>query len=283
MNQLQRVGLLVNSIFSSNLHRKQRILNLTGYIFLRIWHFSIEWPITLSNVVQLQAAPLSALIREVCLCSERWQLQRHSYTRCLDKVTVKCSAPNKTLIPSSLKFKEHCTRGGGEKIRTRSLGERPWKATFWQDIVIHPPTAVNGLHCSTQQWTHPQSGTDGGEEQGGLSLRNYLSIMDSTRGQSLPWVVRPLMIPLGTVDASYPMNTQDGPGQIKCVTKIKPKVITLGKGLVVEDEREIRKCGRYSLCIRTIYRPIKGLLNLFSFRKIKNMKMFQLKGKHDIK
>lgn len=125
MNQLQRVGLLVNSIFSSNLHRKQRILNLAGYIFLRIWHFSIEWPITLSNVVQLQAALLSALIREVCLCSERWQLQRHSYTRCLEKVTVKCSAPNKTLIPSSLKFKEHCTRGGGEKIRTRSLGERP--------------------------------------------------------------------------------------------------------------------------------------------------------------
>lgn len=81
--------------------------------------------VTLSNVVQLQAALLSALIREVPLSSEQWQLQSHSYTRCLENVTVKCSAPNKTLIPSSLKFREHCTRRGGEKIRTRSLGERP--------------------------------------------------------------------------------------------------------------------------------------------------------------
>lgn len=115
MNHLQRVGLLINCIFSSNLHRKQGILNFRGYIFLRIWHFNIEWLITLSNVLQLQAVLLSALIRGVLLSSERCQLQSHSYTRYLEKVTVKCSAPNKTLIPSSLKFREHCTRKGRGK------------------------------------------------------------------------------------------------------------------------------------------------------------------------
>lgn len=108
--------------------------------------------VTLSNVVQLQAALLSALIREVPLSSEQWQLQSHSYTRCLENVTVKCSAPNKTLIPSSLKFREHCTRRSGEKIRTRSLGERPWKATFWQDIVI-PDITPNSCEWPTLFYT----------------------------------------------------------------------------------------------------------------------------------
>lgn len=51
--------------------------------------------------------------------------------------------------------------------------------------------------------------------------------------------------------------------------KIKPKVITLGKGLVVEDERELIKCWRYSLCIRTMYRTIKAQIKSVLIQKKK--------------
>lgn len=60
--------------------------------------------------------------------------------------------------------------------------------------------------------------------------------------------------------------------------KIKPKAITLGKELVVEDKKKIRKCGKYSLCIGAMYGTIKAQIKSVLIQK-RTVKTLQLKGK----
>lgn len=94
---------------------------------------NMGWLITLSNVILLQTMLLWVLFREAPLSNEWWQLQSHSYpSECLEKIMVTCSAPNKTLIPSFLRFRGHCPRRGGEKLRIWRLGEGLLNTTFWK-------------------------------------------------------------------------------------------------------------------------------------------------------
>lgn len=69
-----------------------------------------------------------------------------------------------------------------------------------------------------------------------LSLMNYSLVMDSRRKQSLPSVVYPLGTPLGT-SGYFLFKDHTGWSWINLMyDETKPKVMNLGKELVVEGE-----------------------------------------------